>query len=162
MAFEQATMQDLEAHLRGLPELQALLHHWMDRCHGRAMPARGDFDVIDMKPWLGNLNLVDVERNPLNFRYRVYGTNVADMLRKELTGHRIEDNPSSMVAEVRVSYERVVETRAPFYQRVDFVAINEFFRFHRLLLPLSDDDKVVAQVLVGNTPIKGDLAKGLA
>ena len=154
-------MQDLDAHLRGLPELQALLQYWMDRRRGRSMPARGDFDVVDMKPWLGNMNLVDVERNPLDFRYRVYGTNVADMLRKELTGHRIEDNPPSVVAAVRTSYERVVETRAPFYQHIDVVAIDEFYRFHRLLLPLSDDDDAVNQVLVGNTPIKEDLAVAL-
>lgn len=122
------------------------------------MPARGDFDVVDMKPWLGNMNLVDVERNPLDFRYRVFGTNVANMLRKELTGHTIDDNPLSLVAQLRASYERVVETAAPFYQRIDFVAVSEFYRFHRLLLPLSDDDKAVTQVLVGNTPIKEELA----
>ncbi len=154
-------MPDLEAQLRGLPDLQALHRYWMGRCRGRVMPARGDFDVVDMKPWLGNLNLVDVERNPLSFRYRVFGTNVADLLRKELTGHSIEDNPPSVVEAVRISYERVVETRAPFYQRIDFIAINACFRFHRLLLPLSDDDEAVTQVLVGNTPIKEERAAGL-
>ncbi len=123
------------------------------------MPSRSNFDVVDMKLWVGSLNLVDVERNPLNFRYRVYGTKIANALRKELTGHTIDDVSPYLVKEIRKSYEWVVKTRAPYYQRSDIIAVQVFFRFHRLLLPLSDDDTTVTQILVGNTPIKDEIAE---
>ena len=57
------------------PVLQRLYQDWRNRLHGREMPARRDFDVLDLDYVLGDLNLIDVEHAPLRFRFRVHGTN---------------------------------------------------------------------------------------
>ena len=45
-----------------LPESLRSLHAFWDRCRaGRVMPLRRDIDVLDLRPWLGHLMLIDVK-----------------------------------------------------------------------------------------------------
>jgi len=46
--------------------LQRMLAYWQSKCGGHAMPARADIDPVEF-PWgLGNVSLLDVERDPCN------------------------------------------------------------------------------------------------
>ncbi len=39
----------------------------------RRMPSRRDIDPIEMKPWLANIQLIDVSHNPRRMVYRLVG-----------------------------------------------------------------------------------------
>ena len=117
------------------------------------MPSRADVDVAEMKPWLGYLNLVEVRRDPLDFHYRVFGTHIAEHLGFDLTGKSIDDNPPGNVAELRRGYEDVVESKAPLYQVNETLGLKGLFRYHRMLLPLSNDDETVNMVLSLSYPL---------
>lgn len=56
------------------PLLQRLLQLWDVKRGQRPMPVRADFDVLELKDWLGNLVLVDVLEGATEFRYRLYGS----------------------------------------------------------------------------------------
>src|SRR4051812_6971796 len=41
------------------PLLRRLLAMWKTKCGDRMMPTRADFDVLELKDWLGNLMLIE-------------------------------------------------------------------------------------------------------
>ncbi len=116
------------------------------------MPARADLVVPELRQWLGYVNLVEVSRDPLDFRYRVFGTHIAQAIGIDLTGQWISENPGG-VAELRRGYEEVVERKSPLYQIHETDRFKGAYRHHRILLPLSDDDETVNMVLVLSYPL---------
>ncbi len=50
------------------------------------MPCRSDFSDDDLRPWFGNLLMVDVVEGPHKFRFRLMGTSLVDAACRELTG----------------------------------------------------------------------------
>lgn len=142
------------------PVLQRLYRDWRSRLHGRAMPARRDFDVLDLKYVLGDLNLIDVEHAPLRFRFRVHSTNAVRWVGTDLTGKTIEDYPDPDYRKMaREHCTAVVETRLP--QRIfrDRFPLNyELLRWEAVILPLSDDGSLVNMLMVGFnlSPVRTD------
>jgi hypothetical protein len=56
-----------------------------------AVPRRRDIDPIDLPDLLPNLMLLDVERDPLRFRYRLVGTRVVDFSYHDFTGTYLDE-----------------------------------------------------------------------
>jgi hypothetical protein len=131
-------------------KLQRLYQDWLGRRRGRALPARRDFDVLDLKYILGDLSLIEVLATPPRFRFRVHCTNEAERLRVDLTGKTIDDHPDPEHREIAArTYAVAVETRIP--QRV----LRERARSHSsarrwesLVLPLSADGGRVDTLMV--------------
>lgn len=73
------------------PKLLSALELWREKANGRAMPARGDFSHEDLWPFMGDVALIDIERNPLRYRFRLIGTNVADMVKRDMTGRYLDE-----------------------------------------------------------------------
>jgi hypothetical protein len=114
------------------------------------MPARSSFDVLDLKYILGNLNLLDVLRDPLRFRYRVHGTSCVTLLGYDMTRKFVDDYPDPVHrARVRRNLTAVVESREP---RCDFgeraVVDGRTILFEALILPLAEDGETVDMLMV--------------
>ena len=131
------------------PELKALLEIWEARRRGRLLPSRADFDPLDLKPHLGHLLLTDVERAPLRFRYRLLGTTITEILRRDATGRYFEEiYAGRLLRELFDAFSRVVETRAPL--RIFSTTghpRNDIYVYDCVLLPLSADGESVNMVL---------------
>jgi hypothetical protein len=140
-------MDDFESQIAHDDGLLSLYRYWSGKRRGRAMPSRADLEVAELKPWLGYLILVEVSGEPLDFRYRVFGSQIAEEVGFDLTGQSIDDNPPKEVAELRRGYEEAVARKAPFYQLHEMTGLKGRYRYHRVLLPLSDDDETVNMVL---------------
>ena len=66
--------------------LRRMHDYWQGKCRGEQLPGRQDIDPLDF-PWaLGLVCLLDVERYPLVFRYRLDGTTIAERYGADLTG----------------------------------------------------------------------------
>lgn len=53
------------------PLFTDLFKLWDGKRAGRVYPARGDFDPLELRPWLGRISLLDVLPGPpMDFRYR--------------------------------------------------------------------------------------------
>jgi hypothetical protein len=133
------------------PKLQRLYQDWLGRRWGRSLPARGDFDILDLRYMIGDLSFLDVLEAPLRFRFRVHGPHAADRMRVDLTGKTLDDHPDP---EHRDSAKKccadAVATRAP--QRVlrDGVPFrSRVRRWESLVLPLSADGGRVDTLMVG-------------
>ena len=68
-------------------KLQALLALWHDVRGTRPMPARGDLPASVLRPWLGNLALIDLSAAPY---FRLCGTRLHRRFGGEMTGFGLE------------------------------------------------------------------------
>src|SRR5208282_791481 len=95
-------------------KLQRLYQDWDDRRQGREFPARADFTPHDLQYLLGNLSLLDVDYDPLRFRYRLHATKLAERMGHEMTNKSVDDIPNpSHAAQARAHFTEVVKGRLP-------------------------------------------------
>jgi hypothetical protein len=127
-----------------------LIEYWQGKHAGGRLPGRTAIDPLELKRVLPHLLLIDVEREPLDFRYRLAGTLTYDIFGFDLTGRRVRDIPPPEWGEtVWRSLAEMVETRAPQYVRLDFTTAEGNIRSYRVLrLPLAEDGVNVDCLLV--------------
>jgi hypothetical protein len=131
------------------PELRTLYDYWNERRRGRRWPARADINPLELKFALGNLTLIDVHYDPLDFTFRLAGTQFAQRMGADFTGKSVNDIPDPAYrAQVFEIYRKVIDSGEP------SVALNERDfdgqprKFEVLRLPLSDDGKVINMFLI--------------
>jgi hypothetical protein len=132
------------------PTLQRVHQDWQNRRQADKLPARASFDIVDFKYILGNLNLAEVWRDPLRFRYRVHGTNCAALLGYDMTGKFVSDYPDPVYRErVRRNFTSVVDSRLP---RCDLgkrqIVDQRIIHFEALILPLAADGETVDMLMI--------------
>ena len=132
-------------------KLQRLYQDWLDQRRSRFMPARADFDVVDLGYIVGDLNLLDVLYEPLRFRFRVHGSNAVSRLGFDLTGKTVDDYPDPDYRDVvREHYAEVVQSKIPKrISRDPFRHRDRVLRWEGLVLPLSADGERVTMLMVG-------------
>jgi hypothetical protein len=122
--------------------LQDALTYWESKRAGRAMPARRDLDpVLEIPKLLQWVVLVDVLRDPLDFRFRLIGTGIVDKSRSNHTGKLFSELPhigrDSHLWKHRVT---VIETGAPLRCEPPYIGgARGVRRVVDIPLPLSDD-----------------------
>jgi hypothetical protein len=133
------------------PLLRRLHDDWQARRRGRAMPARADFDPVDLKYMMGKLLLVDVLRDPLRFRYRLIGTELVKRRGIDLTGRMLDDHPDPEYREYsRQRYVTAVLGRQPLSSiQTRLVLDGRLRRYEALLLPLAGDGETVDMLMIG-------------
>jgi hypothetical protein len=131
--------------------LRRLLADWEARRFGDALPARADFDVLDLKYCLGWIALFDVLNNPLRFRFRVHGTAIARRVGYEMTGKELDEMPSpALAAKMRAHFSRVIAARAPVVEtRTRELLDDDLVECEVLVLPLSSDGETIDMLIVG-------------
>ena len=130
------------------PELAALLKYWEGRRGERAMPSRADMDPVDLpRRLLPNLFLVDVEEAPRRYRYRLVGTELTAVMRRELKGQYIDEMPFLFRKFALPAYAEVMERRTPVYKEINAIEALWRIRYRRLLLPLSSDGQRIDMIL---------------
>lgn len=131
------------------PRLKDAFAYWQSKQAGRAMPGRRDIDPTEMPRLLPYLLLIDVLRRPLDFRYRLVGTEVRNLSKEDYTGRRFSEVPGKgQGSVVWQNCEQVVLTKAPYSRTPPYVGPDRYVRdCESLLLPLSDDGRTVDMIL---------------
>lgn len=136
------------------PTLVALYRYWDAKRGGRGMPARLDLDPSDIVALLPHLYMVDVQREPLRFRYRLIGTAIADFLGRDYTGRMVDEatygQGESLDRLLRL-FSLVVATARPvaYKGNIWYVPGRAWREVEALLLPLAPDDATVNIILGG-------------
>jgi hypothetical protein len=112
---------------------------------GRPMPSRADLDPAAIKLLLPYLLLIDVLRDPLEFRFRLVGTEIDRIVAGNYTGVRFSDlSHMRRGNKVWAEYERVVASSAPLCSEIEYVGATDYVRrVAHALFPLSDDGRTV-------------------
>ncbi len=137
--------------------LSRLYDLWLERRGPRVLPERSDFDPVRLKPWLGNLALIEVGEDR-EYRYRLYGTNFVFRFGVEMTGRTVEDLPPEQSAAIREDYDAVVDSVRPlsrrYTSRFDIIDLHRRLdsqrleTWERLVLPLANGGDAVAMLMV--------------
>ena len=68
------------------PKLQALHGYWRQECATSHFPSPTAFEFGALRLWLGHVALIEVSPDPIQFRFRLYGTRLAEMTGKDYSG----------------------------------------------------------------------------
>lgn len=154
--------------LEGAPQLtldtlRALYGYWAGKRAGRALPDRSDIDPIEMKPWLGNLMLVERLAGG-DYLYRLYGSTFVNQFKVDMTGKRVNELPEKQAELLRSEYDAVVHSGIPMSRRYtatfDYTSRDKRSTWQversweRLALPLTAGGPDVKMLLVAAFPLE--------
>jgi len=131
------------------PRLHELYAYWNDRRRGRPYPARNDVDPVDIPALLPYLSLVDVVSGSPRFIYRVVGTKLVELLRRELTGQPVGTGVKpDQIDAVLARYRRVADEGIALYHRDRMQEkANDYTEIDRLMLPIGEPGTGVRMIL---------------
>lgn len=93
---------------------EELYAYWAGLRHGLKLPGRCDIRPEDFKRLLPTVSLVDVRRDPLEFRMRLAGTGLYGVYGREITGRTLSEVYNSSAADYwRGELTKIVEDRRP-------------------------------------------------
>lgn len=123
------------------PLLLRLHGLWLAKCRDRLIPARRDFDPVEMRDCLGSVFLVEAVPGLDDFRYTLIGSEIV---------REVEvDNTGRLVGEVfgaggLVLYRKVRDERRPIrvHGAVDWRQ-KDYKAYEAVLMPLADDGVTV-------------------
>jgi hypothetical protein len=122
---------------------------WRSKCRGREMPARSDFDPVEMTSFLPGIALIDVVDDARRFVYRLLGTREVAMRGKDSTGKGVAEGFfASSVDAALASYDDVVTRRAPRFEQRRFVTPDgRIGNEQTVILPLSEDGQAINMII---------------
>lgn len=130
-------------------KLAALHRFWLGLSKDGRLPARQDFVAEELAPWIGHVSLLEVERDPLRFRYVLHGGHFTLLSGLSLTGQYVDEGLTPRHREeVIANHREAVETRQAVYRHYTDHSL-PWRELDRLILPLADDGVTVDRVMVG-------------
>ena len=113
-----------------------------DRKRGdRALPARVDFDPVDLREHIGSLFLVDVMDGGDDFQYRLIGSMIVDAVGRDVTGKMVSDVFEEPILRL---YRHLMQHPTPVRAYGNVEWRERCYLAHEcIVLPLSDDGRIV-------------------
>ncbi len=132
------------------PDLNVVFEYWRSCSREGLLPQRKDIDVLQLKPVLGHTHLVDVTaQDPMDYRYRLYGSKVRLNRFRNYTNQRVGDLPSAPYRKTVIEdYSSVVWSGTPLYQNIVARLQSIRYSYSRLLLPLAEDGRKVNMLII--------------
>src|SRR3954470_6924801 len=127
------------------------LRYWDSRRNGNAIPARGDFDPLLEIPGLVRfMMLKDVQRDPLDFRYRLVGTGLRNHMTTDWTGKFMSEVEYQRPPSTIWDYHRQgAESGAPLFIKPNYVGPHKDYLFiESVMLPLAADHINVDMIMI--------------
>ena len=130
------------------PILRRFFQYYLEKRGDRAFPARSDIDPVDFPYALGDITLVGVHYNPLNFSFRLDGSRHVERFGFDLTGRSLDDFPyPEMRQAIFESYKDVIDHREPRRYFRELESAGRWFRYETLLLPLATDGETIDMIV---------------
>ena len=106
---------------------------------------------MELRRWLGRLQLLDVLDQGADFRYRLHGTILVDMYGRDLTGRQLSSLGDAASVFQR-EYRACIRDRRPVAICNQPIPNKDHWSIDQLVLPLSGDGVLVDRLLVGVMP----------
>ncbi|HWA45342.1 MAG TPA: PAS domain-containing protein [Hypericibacter adhaerens] len=133
--------------------LETLLAYWNLKRGDRPAPSRRDIDPRDIARLLPCLHLIDVEPQPLRFRHRLVGSELIDMMGRNVTGQYVGDGLYGRAAdEILETMQHLTTQIRPFRRRARLEWHRaDWLTLEALELPLIDENGQVNMLLCGRS-----------
>ena len=133
------------------PRLREVFEVWRQKCAAAdRLPPAEEFDIFDYRAAVGNINLIEVRPEPLDFIFRVHCVTGASYVGRDLTGCSVDDYPDP---EYR-AYVRSVFTRATAERQPQIIiesletADHRRMRWEGIVMPLQNRAGAVTRLIV--------------
>lgn len=133
-------------------QLETLAGFWLALGAIGLLHWREDFTPRALKPWLGNLALLE----PVvagGFCFRLCGSYLGRRFGCDATGKQITDLPVLLRADLRDRLDRATALQAPILARVHIHAGDESIEYCDLILPLSSRETSTRLLLLASYPL---------
>jgi len=132
-------------------ELRQLCQSWSNLRRERRLPDYGEFDIFDFRYIVGRLNIMEVERDPWRFRYRVHSAEAARSIGKDMTGSYVDDYPADYFRErVQDFFQQAAQRAEPSIGIEAKVPLNHILvRWEAVAVPFGTADGSVTHLAVG-------------
>jgi len=124
------------------------------RSEGTGVPA-AMLDPSEFRPALGYVNVVEPVDGGRDFRFRIFGTFVAAVTGRDLTGRLVSQIPASdyVVDHALACYRAAFARRLPLLSLRIPLGTEKTRRWERLVLPFVGPANAVSRLLIGVVPI---------
>ncbi|MBL8706963.1 MAG: PAS domain-containing protein [Rhodospirillales bacterium] len=133
------------------PTIRALYEHWLSIHPASGLPGRQHFDPVAVPRLLANVWLLDLERDPWRFRYRVIGSALVQAGTPVRTGDWLHEvlPDKAQRAGMEALFLQAIESRAPAWRRgAPTIAHDRFIsELEVIVLPLARDGVTVDNLL---------------
>ncbi|MEQ9642853.1 MAG: PAS domain-containing protein [Alphaproteobacteria bacterium] len=145
-----------------LPTHRTLWTWWIDKGGPEHLPP---FDLISpatLKPFLGRLIVLEPIDDGADFRYRLYGSTIAQFVGMDFTGkllsqtHALRRIPEVMIPCHLATFRAAIQARQALYMAEQREHAVTPYTWHRLLLPFAAADGSVGRVLLYTVPCEAD------
>jgi hypothetical protein len=137
-----------------LPAHQCVYEFWLANKKAKELPLSTAIDPRAFWPAVGFIHLIEPNEDNTDFKYRLFGSRVSEVLGLDMTGKWFSESPVSSWTFYRRQLAATVALRTPLYSENNAaVEISTVIRWCRLLLPMVDDQGRVDRVLAVNAPI---------
>lgn len=138
--------------------LRFLFDFWRLRVGPDGGPSRReDFEMLALRPAVGNIMILDVVRGGLDARYRLYGTNIARHAGKDWTGKLVSEMNAHAKTNValmyRAAYLAVHRLNRPLYTEHRSLPWLGATSWRRVILPVTVSGAGCDQFVVGNVAV---------
>ena len=133
--------------------LRVLLDYWIELPRGQDLPLASVLDPLQIRGALGLVMLLDVEDDGWDYRYRVYGTTIAERSGFDATGKLISELDLQPMGPFFIaSYRACFESRGYMFSRHVPPLRSHTTSWDRIILPLEGEGGQINRLLVGNVP----------
>lgn len=131
------------------PAIRIGARYWSEKRAERAMPNRTDIDPADLTSILGNVVMMDVHFDPLDFEARIVGEVVRSHSARSYAGIRWSTYPPrGPDSAIWAFHQQVVEDGLPRLGSLPYVGPHkDFLRVVQLACPLATQDHRVRKIL---------------
>jgi len=129
----------------------AIVEYWQSLIRDDVLPDRGDLDPIDIPQFLPGIALIDVERNPWRFRFRLLGDELIFHHGVNLTGEWLDEAfPHFPTTGTMADMIDTAETGRPNYRRgsPQLTYEKSFIEIERVMLPFRNGGEDVELILI--------------
>ncbi|WPZ36985.1 PAS domain-containing protein [Thalassobaculum sp. OXR-137] len=157
--FRAAGADDPDIRLDPSPEdvdsirLRSLFRYWDALPRGTRLPLTRAIDAVEIGPALGIVMLLETGPDPYEFRYRLYGSEIALVSNLEMTGKTTGEIPAPEIRPFfQATYAAAVRSGAPILCHHRPPPAYGMTCWSRLILPCEDGSGRIDRLLVGNEP----------
>ncbi|MEH6629485.1 MAG: PAS domain-containing protein [Halopseudomonas aestusnigri] len=120
-------------------DITRLLKIWNDRKPAAGFPLKSEMNPVDYKFFLGRICILEIQQNPLDFIFRLYGSEISAASPEDLCGKSLlEGTPKEVYRRHFGEFESTFEAAIPQVWHVRYQA-EESYDYYRLILPFTKD-----------------------
>ena len=136
----------------GDPNVRRFLTLWLEAHRNGRPPGKEFLDPLQLRFLLGSICLLEVQKQPLRFRYRLVGTDIVRRLDMEMTGKWLDEHPDKALRPFLVDGAAMVYRNAsPGYCRASTRTLGRDWLLELVAVPLLGADGSIGYIGTGQT-----------